>query len=133
MANEQNLIPVNTRSPEEHHALSVKGGKASAKKRQEQKTLKQLVRAFARKRVSPKVQKQMEELGMDMDEMIRLMQPVVALFQKANKGDVAAFNAIRDILGEKPVDRQEITIPTKIDIGMVSTGVAPVESEADIE
>lgn len=31
------------------------------------------------------------------------------LIEKAKNGDVAAYNAIRDILGQKPVDKQELT------------------------
>ena len=63
------------------------------------------------------------------------MQPVVALFNKANKGDVGAFNAIRDIIGEKPVDKTQLSggFDTNIQIGFVETGIEPVGSEEDVD
>lgn len=33
---------------------------------------------------------------------------VKALYEKAKSGDVNAFNTLRDTMGEKPVDKQEI-------------------------
>lgn len=130
MANEQNLRPGEYTLTREEQK---KGGIASGKKRRAMKTFRELAESFGKKPVSEKTREQMEALGIDPDDMIRKMQPLVALFNKANKGDVAAFNALRDIMGEKPIERQEIAIPTKIEIGFVSTGVAPVSSEDEID
>lgn len=135
MANVQNLRPPYTsdQDPEEASKNGRKGGIAWGKKRRAMKTFRELAESFGKKPVSEKTREQMEALGIDPDDMIRKMQPLVALFNKANKGDVAAFNALRDIMGEKPIERQEIAIPTKIEIGFVSTGVAPVSSEDEID
>lgn len=79
--------------------------------------------------------KLMKKLGIPEELMTRKMQPVVALFNKANKGDVGAFNAIRDIIGEKPVEKTQFSggFDTNIQIGFVETGIEPVGSEEDVD
>ena len=97
--------------------------------------LRELVELFGEMDVSDKARSQMERMGIPEELMTRKMQPVVALYNKANKGDVAAFNAIRDIIGEKPVDETKLTgtLDTNVQIGYVQTGVTPVNSENDID
>lgn len=132
MANEQNLKP-------QAHILTVeeqsKGGAASVEARRAKKTLRELVELFGEMDVSDKARSQMERMGIPEELMTRKMQPVVALYNKANKGDVSAFNAIRDIIGEKPVDETKLTgtLDTNVQIGYVQTGVTPVNSENDID
>ena len=133
MANEQNLNPARTKS--EAREKGAKGGKASGKARRVKKTLRELVELFAALGVSEETRKKMKELGIPEELMTRKMQPVVALFNKANKGDVSAFNAIRDIVGEKPVDRTQLegSFDTRLEIGFVETGLDPVSSEEDVD
>ena len=133
MANEQNLNPVRTKS--EAREKGAKGGKASGEARRAKKTLRELVELFGELGVNPDTRKLMKQLGIPEDLMTRKMQPVVALFNKANKGDVGAFNAIRDIIGEKPVDKTQLSggFDTNIQIGFVQTGVEPVASEEDVD
>ena len=132
MANEQNLKP-------QAHILTVeeqsKGGAASGEARRAKKTLRELVELFGELGVNPDTRKLMKQLGIPEDLMTRKMQPVVALFNKANKGDVSAFNAIRDIIGEKPVDETKLTgaLDTSIQIGFVETGIEPVSSESEVD
>ena len=133
MANEQNLRPVRTES--EARARGAQGGIASGAARRRKRKLRELVELFGEMDVSDKARSQMERMGIPEELMTRKMQPVVALYNKANKGDVAAFNAIRDIIGEKPVDETKLTgvIDTNVQIGYVQTGVTPVNSENDID
>ena len=132
MANEQNLKP-------QAHILTVeeqsKGGAASVEARRAKKTLRELVELFGELGVNADTRKLMKQLGIPEDLMTRKMQPVVALFNKANKGDVSAFNAIRDIIGEKPVDETKLTgaLDTSIQIGFVETGIEPVNSESEVD
>lgn len=88
MANSENLKPVRTKS--EAREKGKKGGIKSGEKRRERKALK-------------------EELLLllsagDMQKKLSL-----ALIAKAMTGDVKAFEVIRDTIGEKPTDKQEIT------------------------
>jgi len=129
----EDLKPV--RSKEEAKERGAKGGKASGEARRAKKTLRELVELFAALGVSEETRKKMKALGIPEELMTRKMQPVVALFNKANKGDVSAFNAIRDIVGEKPIDRTQLegSFDTRLEIGFVETGIDPVGSEEDVD
>jgi len=132
MANEQNLRPSEYKLTQEE---AKRGGKASGEARRVKKTLRELVELFAALGVSEETRKKMKALGIPEELMTRKMQPVVALFNKANKGDVSAFNAIRDIVGEKPIDRTQLegSFDTRLEIGFVETGIDPVGSEEDVD
>ena len=112
-----------------------KGGEAKARNIRERKTLREMVKTFGELNVDDKSDRKMKELGIPDDMRVRYMQGVVSLFNKANKGDVSAFNAIRDIIGEKPVDETKISgnLQTKIQIEFVSADVEPVTNEAEID
>jgi hypothetical protein len=135
MANEKNLIPQAQRSPKEARENGRKGGKASGEARRAKRTLRELVEIFGNLAVSDEARKKMKEFGIPEELWTRKMQPVVALFNKANKGDVSAFNAIRDLIGEKPVDKTQLSggFDTNIQIGFVETGIEPVGSEEDVD
>ena len=87
MANEQNLKPLTTKKARE---IGKKGGIASGKKRKEQKTLK-------------------EELLLLLAEGDTQKKISLAVIQKALKGDLKAFEVIRDTTGQKCVEKVEIS------------------------
>lgn len=133
--NEDNLIPVSSRTSEELREMTRKGGLASVKARREKKKLREMVEIFGSLKVDKKNSRLMEDLGIDEEYHTRFMQGVVSLFSKANKGDVAAFNAIRDIIGEKPVDETKVTgsVQTEISIELIDSGSKPVEDEGEVD
>lgn len=133
--NEDNLIPANKRTEEELRRMTRNGGLASVKARREKKKLREMVEIFGSLKVDKKNSRLMEDLGIDEEYHTRFMQGVVSLFSKANKGDVAAFNAIRDIIGEKPVDETKVTgsVQTDISIELIDSGSKPVEDEGAID
>lgn len=133
--NEDNLIPANKRTEEELRKMTRNGGLASVKARREKKKLREMVEIFGSLKVDKRNSKLMEDLGIDEEYHTRFMQGVVSLFSKANKGDVAAFNAIRDIIGEKPVDETKVTgsVQTDISIELIDSGSKPVEDEGAID
>lgn len=92
MANEQNLVKgkgFETRTTEEQRKIARQGGIASGKARQEKKLIKDRI---------------LERMGaQDWDEYI---DGIIAR-AKESKAD-AEF--LRDTIGEKPVDKQEITV-----------------------
>lgn len=121
---------------EEAREIGRKGGKASVEARREKKKLRQLVEAFGELPAPEKVRKVLNELGVAENEMrTNDMAIVVGLYQKAIKGDVSAFNAIRDIRGEKPVDETKLMgkLDSKIEIGFVDVDVSPSSSEEDVD
>lgn len=134
MANEKNLIPQSQRSPNEVRENGRKGGKASGKARRAKVKMRKLVEMFAYLDVNKDVENKMRMLGIPDEGMLVLMQSVVAIFNKANKGDVSAFNAIRDLLGEKPTEKQEISMPSMPNITIVAGDGRPISrSEDEIE
>lgn len=97
MANTKNLIP-------QAHALTVeelsKGGVNSAISRRNRKRLR-------------------EELEMLLEIGDTQRSVAVALISKAIKGNVRAFEVIRDTIGEKPVDKV-VTTEAEIDPAVIA-------------
>lgn len=89
MANNKNLKPISSVS--EAREKGKKGGKASAKKRAEKRLLK-------------------DELLILLDEGDTRKKLSVALINKALSGDTKAYEIIRDTIGQKPIDKQEVNI-----------------------
>ena len=107
MVNSGNLKPMNKRTKSEQREIAQKAGIKSGEVRRARKTLK-------------------EELLLILESGNTQNKISLALIKKAIKGDIKAFEVIRDTIGEKPVDRQEV----KADVeSMVKHNV----SEAKIE
>lgn len=87
MANSGNLKRFTSSEAREN---GKKGAKKSAEARRARKTLK-------------------EELLLLLESGDNQQKMSVALFQKALKGDIKAFEVIRDTIGEKPTDKQQLT------------------------
>ncbi len=73
-----------------------KGGKASAEKRKRMKTLKEELEKLLAD----------EYNGHTVQELI-----TVSLIKQAKEGNIRAFETIRDTIGQKPVDKVEMTAP----------------------
>ena len=92
MANNQNLIP-------QAHELTVdeqsKGGKASGEARRRKKDLRQALEMLLDK-----------EYQQRNGDMITGTEAISAkLFEQAMKGNIKAFETIRDSVGQKPVEK----------------------------
>lgn len=92
MANESNLKKLSTREARE---IGKKGGKASAKARQERKALK-------------------DELLLLLSNGDTQKKVSLALIEQAKNGNTKAFEIIRDTIGEKPVDKVETDLSFNI-------------------
>lgn len=101
MANEQNLISNNERTPSERRENARKAGKASGEARRKRKTLREELLALLETK--------------QYQEKISL-----AMLEKASRGDTKAFEVIRDTIGEKPSDKLEIDQdkPFKVNISI---------------
>jgi len=92
MANEQNLIPANKRTKDEHREIAKKGGIASGKARRKKANLRKAFETILQAEVSsPNVKKQLEDLGFDSTNEMAL---AMVIMQKAMKGNVRAFEQI---------------------------------------
>lgn len=100
MANAENLKLNSERTPSERQELAQKAGQASGRKRRERKALR-------------------EELLLLLSKGQMQKKISLALLDKALKGDVKAFEVIRDTIGEKPIDKQLNVEGTKEDLEIV--------------
>lgn len=94
----ENLIPFSQRSKEEVRELARKGGVASGKARRQKKALKEQIELLLSLPVKdPNMLNELDALGIDTDNLDNQMAMVIAMWQKALKGDVKAFKALTDI------------------------------------
>ena len=101
MANEQNLVRNEDRTPAQRRANASKAGKASAAKRAERKTFREGLLLLLN-----------EPVLKDGKPSDKTTQDVViaALVKRAISGDTRAFEMIRDTIGEKPA--QDVNVST---------------------
>lgn len=98
MANEQNLKPSEYKLSLEE---AKKGGINSGKARREKKLIKDNIELLLSLPIkNKKIKEQLAEVGIEESEMTNQMALVIAMYQKATKGDVSAFNTIRDTIGQ---------------------------------
>lgn len=88
----EDLRPFNTLTEEEHKAIARKGGIASGESRRQRKAFKEAF--LLALEAKTKDGKSVQDVG------------VQALIDKFLCGDLEVFKAIRDTIGEKPVDKQ---------------------------
>ncbi len=113
MANIDNLIPNSERTPSELREIASKGGKASGKKRRQMKTFKELCDKFINGKITnEKLKEQLKVFGITDKDSTYKMAMIVSLVNKSLKGDVKAFEVLRDTVGEKPIEQiQNINPP----------------------
>lgn len=117
MTNIQNLIKNEDLTPEQRRKNASKAGKASAKKRQQNKTFKEIISRFLDGQVSDeRLKQQMIEFGFADKEVSNKSCAVFALWKEAIKGNTKAFELLRDTIGEKPIEQIQNINPPVINI-----------------
>ena len=108
MANEQNLIPFNKRTKSEQREYAKKGGQKSGEVRRKRKAMKEQMEMLLTLPFKSKKQLNfMKDLGIEEEEIDNQMALIVALYGKALKGDVQAFNTIREVTQDDKTINQE--------------------------
>ena len=98
MANEQNLIPWNRRTESEQREYAKKGGQKSGEVRRQRKAMKEQMELLLSLPLKQKKQLDfIKDLGIEEEEIDNQMALMVAMYVKAIKGDVQAFNTIREV------------------------------------
>ena len=97
--NPQNRIPQNKKSPEERSRIARMGQIASTEAKRRKKTFREAMEAILEKEV-------LDKNGNKIDLLTAISAKQI---EKAGKGDTKAFEVIRDTIGQKPVERVEIT------------------------
>lgn len=111
MANEENLIPYrfNKRSANEARENGSKGGKKSGEVRRQRKAMKEQMEMLLSLPFKQEKQlKFMKSLGIEEEEIDNQMALMVAMYAKALKGDVQAFNSIREVTqDDKHINKED--------------------------
>lgn len=108
--NINNLIPNSDRSPEEVRENGRKGGINSGETRRKKKLMKDQIELLLSLPLKDKNAKdRLKKLGIDGDNLDNQMVIIISMWQKALKGDVKAFNTLRDTVGEKPKEVIEVS------------------------
>lgn len=96
-----NLIPMNRRTKEEQRRIASMGGKASAEARRRRKTLTEALNALLASPVTDKKDfNKAIKAGIDVEDLDKSQMIVIALYEKAKSGDVAALKELRRWTGE---------------------------------
>lgn len=115
--NEQNLIPNSQRSPKEVRENGRKGGKKSGQVRAERKKFNELFNSYLDKMISnEQIKEQMLQFGFTDEECTNKNAIVFAQYKEALKGSTQAFIAVRDTMGEKPIEQIQNINPPIINI-----------------
>lgn len=98
MANEENLIPLNRRNKEEVQKICRAGGKASGEARRRKADFRKTLNMLLTSKIEdPELTPMLKEMGVDST-----LEAAVnaAMIKAAMQGDVKAFVAIRDTIGQ---------------------------------
>ena len=111
MANAENLIPNEARTPSERRENARKAGKASGEARRKRKTLKEIAEAFGSAQAPDEIKAKLYEAGLVSKKKITNDEAMLlAQIAKANKGDVKSATFIAEIRGEKIQRVEQVNI-----------------------
>lgn len=114
MANKENLTPNDARTPSERRKNAQKAGRASGKARRQKRALRECLEVILN---SPASDEELEALlknaGIEntFDNAMSL-----SLIRKALSGDPKAFEVVRDTIGQKPIDKMQVSTPEPLKI-----------------
>ena len=102
MANEKNLVPFTSEQSHEEAVINGrKGGVASGQAKRRRKLLRDSMNALLELPVSStKEYNALIKTGIDIEDIDNSQLIVLALFNKAKSGDVAAIKELRNLIGE---------------------------------
>ena len=98
----ENLKPFNELTKEEQREIAKKGGKASAKARQQKKTFKTIFEAL------------LQDKSIDDAKLTNDQAMAMQMIKEALNGNVKAFEVVRDTIGEKPTDKVDQNITGQV-------------------
>lgn len=122
------------RTPEERHAIAVKGGQANKERLAKKKALKEQLQSLLELDIKDKKKtEELRKLGIDPEDMNNQMLMLVTLFKKgALLGDVPAIKQICDIINNNygEIASTQFQPPT---INIISTSPNSVKINGNIE
>ena len=127
--NRENLIAGNERSQEEAIKNGRKGGQASGEARRKKKLLSEYLDIYLAKQPAPEITDELLLMGVDPEDVDNAMAMAIAIGQKAQSGDTKAFEVIRDTIGQKPIEKVEVSKPTTETVQEIEKYVNEAESK----
>lgn len=114
MANENNLTPI--RSESEAREKGRKGGKASGKKRREQKTVRDILSTVLDGKIRDNEQfaKLAAKMGVNDKKSVKDIYTLVCLLNSVKKGDLSDLERLTRLLGEDK-QAENTDVITKLD------------------
>jgi hypothetical protein len=111
MPNEQNLIPMDQRSPKEARELGREGGRASGEARRRKKSLREAAELYLSLPVSDKrAWNKLAKDGVAPEDVDNQMAIIAGLSIKAAKGDAKAAKVLFDLLGDQSKTEDEVKV-----------------------
>ena len=101
MANDENLIPINSRTTNEAREISSKGGKKSGESRRRKRDMRkkmQMILSLVPQNCDD--YNLVSEMGVDISEIDNETVMLAGLFNQAKSGNVQAVKEIRNIIGD---------------------------------
>ena len=100
--NDENLIPLTKRTQREKKRIASMGGQASAKKKKERKTWREIANAMLSTKVNEHNQAILSKFGLeDADYNCYILYK---LLEKAQTGDLGAITELKNITGNKEAE-----------------------------
>lgn len=102
MANPENLIPNDERTPSERRENARKAGEASGKARREKKTIQNILNDYLDSDVKSKsnLKKIAQEYGIKGNQTIKELVTVACVLNTLKKGDIEKLSVLQGIIGE---------------------------------
>lgn len=111
MPNEQNLIPMEQRSPEEAREMGRKGGRASGESRRRKKSLREAAELYLSLPVSDKrAWNKLAKDGVAPEDVDNQMAIIAGLTIKAVKGDAKAAKLLFELVGDQGGEDDEVKV-----------------------
>ena len=114
MANPENLVPNEARTPSQRRENARKAGRASGRKRREMREMRETLRAMLDMPLRPGGVTTAQTMdGMEGKNMTVAQAVALAQLRKAMDGDTRAAEFVRDTSGQRPSDRVELSAPSR--------------------
>lgn len=108
MANEQNLISLKDRTQRERNEIAKKGAAASNEKQKEKKTFRKLAETLLELDIKDdEIVSELKNMGIEKDSLSYKTLCVLGIINKAQDGDVKAFEKLQELTGEIEQDNNK--------------------------
>lgn len=99
---QKDLIPMSERTKEEVKQIASRGGINSGKARRKKKAMREAAQMVLGLKSPEAVKKKLKELGVKSEDTINQTAMLIAVLNRAMRGDVRAAEFMRDTAGENP-------------------------------